>query len=368
MKLLLNLSTLGPRPTGLGVYATRCAVAASKALQCGVVGTASPSASAPLVTQSPADVALGGGRFAAARRWAWARRVSPGQAFLVYSPTHHGLPRAASDGHGQILTVHDLIALRYPKQHPLQALYFRTVLRRQLSQCRAVFTVSQTSRTDLHEHFGLPLDRIHVVPNGVDTTVFTPAPAGAAREPFLLMVGAAYRHKNVQEVLTMSGLWRHRYSLKIASCRGGYRQQLQRQVAELQLGDRVEFLDYVSQPQLVELYRRCSALLYPSLWEGFGIPPLEAMACGAPVIASDIPVHREVLGSHAQLVRLGDESAWGAAFDTLSTAAPAPAGHMDQQRETSPIRRFSWDGSAGALIRSLCEVEPRLELCADREP
>lgn len=363
MQLLMNLSMVGQRPTGLGHYAQRCAQAASQSLDCELVAPAGWDGLAPVLHESPANITLGAGRLAALRRWAFARGLPQRANRLVYSPTHHGLPGAAGDTNGQVLTVHDLIALRHPRQHPVQSLYFRTVLPRALARCSAVFTVSETSRIDLHEHYGLPLSRLHVVPNGVDTAVFKPADPALPREPFLLMVGAAYAHKNVDEVLDRAALWRHRHTLTVVSCRGAYKQSLQRRVAALGLQDRVVFRDYVSQAALVGLYQRCSALLYPSRWEGFGIPPLEAMACGAPVIASDIAVHREVLGSHARLVRLGDEDAWAAALASLpgpgSTGPVLPAGSSDDA--SSPVRRYTWARSAALLVQHLCAVEPRLQ-------
>ncbi|WP_157269980.1 glycosyltransferase family 4 protein [Azohydromonas aeria] len=354
MKLLMNLSTLGPQPTGLGVYAQHCAQAACRAFEAEVVAPPSYHGGGVVVAHSPADIVLGASRGAAWRRWRWSRRWDArhtrGAERLVYSPTHHGL----GQGKGQVLTLHDLIALRFPRQHPAQYLYFRHVLPRQLRRCRGVVTVSQTSRNDIHEAYGVPLESIHVVPNGVDRTVFRPPPPGTAREPFLLAVGAAYPHKNLEQVLRAAPAWSSRYRLLIASCRGAYREQLEREVRAAGLQERVSFLGYLGIGELVRLYQTCRAFVYPSLWEGFGIPPLEAMACGAPVIASDIPAHREVLGSAATLVPLDDDDAWAAAFDALQQP-PAPVAV-----EPGPARRFSWEHSAQRLVAALTALEPRL--------
>ena len=352
MKLLMNLSTLGARPTGLGVYAARCARAACEAFDVELVAPDSYAGPGHVVLRSPSDIVLGAGRTAAVRRWMWARRFAAPAKRMLYSPTHQGFPSVDA----QILTIHDLISLRFPKTYPLQSAYFRHVLPRHLKRCRAVFTVSQTSRADIHEHYGYPLEDIHVVPNGVDRRVFRPAAADTPREDFLLMVGASFSHKNVHEVLAHAALWRARYSLVVASCRGEYRRHLEELVRQQGLEARVRFIDYVEPDELVRLYQRCAAFIYASKWEGFGIPPLEALACGARVIASDIPVHREVLGRSASLVRLGDAASWEAAFADLAADAP----RLLAPGETPPEEKYTWAQSAAALVAAFEAVEPGL--------
>jgi glycosyltransferase involved in cell wall biosynthesis len=286
----------------------------------------------------------------------------------MYSPTHHVLRR----GEAQVLTIHDLIALRFPLQHKVQYLYFRHVLPRELARCRAVFTVSETTRQDIHDTYRVPLDRIRVVPNGVDRTLFRPDALGATRggagEPYLLVVGASFAHKNIEELLAHAHCWRERYRLVIVSSRGHYRQVLEQAVTSARLCDRVRFIDYAAQADLIRLYQRCAAFVYPSRWEGFGIPPLEAMACGAPVIVSDIPAHREVLGDHATFVRLGDAADWERAFSALERASEKPIAQGSLgHHATSPLDRFTWERSAERLVEHLLETEPRLHQRA-RQP
>ena len=171
------------------------------------------------------------------------------------------------------------------------------------------------------------------------------------------MVGARYSHKNVDEVLDQSKLWSSHFSLLVTSCGGDYKTRLLRKAALLGISERVEFRDYVSRDELIKLYQSCSALVYPSKWEGFGIPPLEALACGSPVIASDIPVHREVLGDAAFFVKLGDTSSWARAFEAVQSI-----GEVAEKLNCAHgvLRRFTWDKTFDALERSLLKVEPRL--------
>jgi len=353
MQLLINLSVLGPQPTGLGVYAAHCAAAATASYPAKVVAPPSYQGAGQIIARSPQNIVLGAGKAAAIRRWLWSNKFDLPRNHLVYCPTHHGFP----DGTNQILTIHDLIALRFPEQHPTQHFFFRHLLPRRLKKTKAVFTVSEVTRQDLHDTYKYPLDDIHVVPNGVSTEVFKPAVDDAPRQPFLLIVGAAYPHKNVEELLKFAHLWKDKYRLLIASCRGKYRAHLEQSVAQAGLQQRVEFLAYVSTEELVRLYQTCAAFVYPSKWEGFGIPPLEAMACGAPVIASDIAPHREVLGEHAHLIKLGDEAAWAGALARIAQSEPRPT-----PGTISPIQRFTWAESARLLVSSLKQVEPKLQL------
>lgn len=344
---------LGPKPTGLGVYSENCARGISTRFDCGLIaGTGALPAGKVLVT-APDSVAIGSGKLAAIKRQLWMRSLSFGNDKLVYSPTHHGLPNLD----GQIVTIHDLICLRFPMQHKPQYLFFRFGLPRLLKKCRAVFTVSETTRQDVAKTYGFPLDRIFVVPNGVDASAFSPDASAKPKDPFLLMVGARYSHKNVDEVLDVARLWSKDYRLVVTSCSGEYKAALLKKVAEMGLGGRVEFKDYLSRAELIRLYQGCSALVYPSKWEGFGIPPLEALACGGPVIASDIPVHREVLGDAAFFVRLGDATSWATALNAIKSTSEVAT----KLSAAGPLlSRFTWGHSVDALARSLLAVEPRL--------
>lgn len=333
----------------MGVYASRCAQAVAAAFDCEVVAAEGASARGNIVLRAPIAHTLGAGRGAAFKRWAWSQRQRRFSGRLLYSPTHHSLPRADS----QIITIHDLIALRFRRQHPLQYLYYRYRLPLELSRCAAVFTVSETSRQDIHAHFGLPLDRIRIVPNGVDRGIFHPAPE-KSRQPFLLVVGASYSHKNVHELIANAETWSKRYELVVASCRGAYRETLESLVNAAGLQARVRLIEYVPLAELVHLYQTCAALVSPSRWEGFGIPPVEALACGAPVIVSDIPAHREVLGSRATFVRLGNSADWGRAFEALGESDPGT------QIDQLPPDAFRWEDSGCALVSALLATEPCL--------
>lgn len=354
MQLVLNLSMLSARPTGLGVYSEHCASALVDRFHVGLIAGGNHTPSGDILYQAPPSIAIGGGKLAAIRRQLWMRSLSLGPDQLLYSPTHHG----ASGVRDQIITIHDLICLRHPWQHKPQYLFFKYGLPLLLKKCRAVFAVSETTRQDIADTYGYPLERILVVPNGVDTTAFAARATTAPQaDPYLLMVGARYPHKNVDEVIRMAPLWAERYRLVVTSCSPAYKERLQAALAAQNLQGRVDFLDYVERDQLLALYQGSAALIYPSKWEGFGIPPLESLACGVPVIASDIPVHREVLNGAAFFVELGNGASWQHAFAALADPAQRAA---KLAHAANVLHRYTWQNSAAILQKNLLEIEPRL--------
>lgn len=343
---------MGDKPTGLGIYAANCCANLPEKFDAKLIANKSTFPSLKIAYESPDDLTIGSGKLSALKRNIWLRRLKLRKNHLVYTPTHHGL----SSHDDQIITIHDLICLRHPTQHIPQFLYFRFVLPQLLKKCRAVFTVSETSKIDINNQYNYPLKDIYVIPNGVDTKRFT-ASSAPQREDFLLVVGARYPHKNLIEVLEQSSLWKDKYKLLVTSCSGKYRKAINAKINHLGLADNVIFYDYVSNEQLVELYQNCKALIYVSKWEGFGIPPLEALSCGARVIASDIPVLRETLDGAVEFITLGDKASWEAAFANINTAlCPEQKKMIDNL-----LVKYTWQNAEKKLYDALLNVEPSLK-------
>ncbi|WP_431272462.1 glycosyltransferase [Dankookia sp. P2] len=142
------------------------------------------------------------------------------------------------------------------------------------------------------------------------------------------------------ELIAHHRLWSGRYRLKIVSTKARYGVAIRAAVAEAGLTERVDFLDDLPEEALIDLYRHCAAVVYPSLMEGFGRPALEAMAVERPVILSDIPVHREIFGAAAILITPGSPASWEAAFRRLEEA-PEVARLIAAGRPI--VKRFGWD-------------------------
>jgi GT2 family glycosyltransferase len=232
----------------------------------------------------------------------------------VLSTTHHVLPFRRR----QIATVHDLRPYYEPDSW-LQGFYFQHMLPRLLRRCDGLLTVSESSKSEIVSVYRIDAEKVHVVPNSVDVRRFeTRATSGdTVGPPYLLMVGASWKHKNAAELLSLHSLWAPHFRLKLLAGEGQYRTHLMSLTLMLELEDIVDFPVAVSYEELIDLYHGCAALVYPSRMEGFGLPPVEAMACGKPVLVSDIPVFRELFAEVPLYVRLGDAESWRQAFATL---------------------------------------------------
>jgi glycosyltransferase involved in cell wall biosynthesis len=236
----------------------------------------------------------------------------PGERIL--SSTHHAVPFRKQ----QIITIHDLRPYFYPDSW-LQKLNFRWFLPQSLKRCSGVLTVSNVSKQLIVSTYGVSPANIHVVPPQVDSEFFTPKDFQSVPEQaqYLLCVGSSWKHKNIDELLRMHAHWSDGYKLKIVAGTGQYLEALKTMAISLKIESKIDFLSNLTRTELRSLYQGCAALVYPSLMEGFGLPPLEAMAAGRPTIVSDIPLFREVYGEAPIYVRLGETESWQQAFCQL---------------------------------------------------
>lgn len=232
----------------------------------------------------------------------------------VVSTTHHGLPLLGN----QVITIHDIRPYYYPDSM-MQKVYFHYLLPRVLKRCKQVLTVSKTVRCMIMECYDYAIENIHVIYNSIDQHEFVVSTND--KKPFLLAVGASWKHKNIHTLLDAHDFWQKNYRLIIVCGRTEYADFLQQRINFLGLQDSIELRHELSFSDLKSLYASASALVYPSVDEGFGIPPIEAMASGTPVIVSDIPVFHEVLGRSAIYVSPDDLSSWESAFNILETNA-----------------------------------------------
>jgi len=221
-----------------------------------------------------------------------------GRGTILLFSSHHA-PVWRTNRH--VVIINDLIALRFPDQSSAQTWYYRRVLPRVVRAATRVVTLSHAVQTELAAAYPeTTAARATVIP-AYSIRLGEAPTAGqgmAARRERgrLAFVGAGYRHKNLG--LLLAALQREEcrsLSVTVTSCR----RELWPELAALEAAGRVRIQDYVSPAELGELYGSALALVYPSLAEGQGLPPLEAMAAGCPVICADIPVLRETCGDAA---------------------------------------------------------------------
>lgn len=213
---------------------------------------------------------------------------------------------------------------------------------------RHVVTVSECSRGDIARDFGLPAERLTLVHNGVDTEVFAPD-AGVARKPLQLMATASADQplKGLAVLLkAFAALLPAHPGLRLLVVGkprpGGDSEKL---IARLELGAHIDFVSGISTAELVRLYRESTLVVVPSLYEGFGLPASEAMACGAPVVSSDGGALPEVVGDAGVLVPAGDETALAGAIAAL-LADPARRTELGQRARARMSTLFCWRRAA----------------------
>jgi glycosyltransferase involved in cell wall biosynthesis len=213
----------------------------------------------------------------------------------------HSLPLACPTP--AVVTVHDLSFERYPAMMGLRdRLIFQTVVPHSARRAARVLAVSELTKRDLIELYGIPEEKIVVTPNGVDPA-FTPDGPSPNGEPYALFVGALQPRKDARlaiEALALLGDGAPR--LIVAGKDRGGRADAERAAEQNGLSSRVEFRGHVPQEALASLYRGAACLVFPSRYEGFGLPVLEAMASGTPVVATTAGALPEVAGGAAILV------------------------------------------------------------------
>ena len=229
---------------------------------------------------------------------------------LVHIP-HYVLPVALLQP--AVVTVHDVIQLFYPprKRPAMAQLYLRVMLRSTLRRARRVITVSRASRRDLVHLFGAEAAQLDVVPSGVDQRLVTRPSVEVVDDlkerydlspPLVLVVANDKPHKNLDFVLRAyhAARLRHRIPGQLVMVGGGER--LRDRASQLGLEDRVRILGRIPTPDLHAVYHTAAVLLHVSLYEGFGLPVVEAMAAGLPVITSNLGAMRELGEGAARLV------------------------------------------------------------------
>ncbi len=272
-----------------------------------------------------------------------------------------------------IATVHDLCFLTHPDTFTRRMrTYFRVFLPLSVRRARVVLTVSVASKHALMKLLHVPGTKIRVVSNGVGEEfrpIRDPHALAAVRErhglpeSFILYVGTLQPRKNVLTLIrACQRLWatnRIGEKLVIVGKRGWLSERLFEFVNAAGLRDRVVFAGYLPREDLPVLYSAASLFVYPSLCEGFGLPPLEAMACGTPVVASNVASLAEVLGAAARLIDPVDAEVMAATIREI--LADRRLRETLRDRGLERAKGYRWDEAARQTLGVYKEV-------ADRSP
>jgi glycosyltransferase involved in cell wall biosynthesis len=257
------------------------------------------------------------------------------------------------------VTIHDLAFIHFPAILDADARRFYGQVRAAAHDADAVITVSEATRADIVALLDLPPERVAVVYEAADPR-FVPAPVPADETrlvgetplragAFLLFMSTVEPRKNLETLLRALRVCRDRrpgvaYELAVAGARGWLDAPIFALARELALGDAVRFLGQVGPDDQLWLYNACRLYLNPSLYEGFGLPALEALACGAPSLVADSSSLPEVMGDAARLLPVRDVAAWADAIEALwhDDAARADLARSGPGRAA----QFSWRRAA----------------------
>lgn len=282
----------------------------------------------------------------------WEQAVLPVRARrfeLIYSPAN--LAPASSDR--SAVVIHDLAALRHPDAYSRgYVAYQRRMLPLIVRRARLVITVSEFSKRELVELLGVAPERIRVIPEGVDERFAQPAdPALAAKRygligPYVLAVGTVSERKNLGVLERAATTLRDRgIELVLAGSDRGYLRASPVSIRRL---------GYVAEEDLPALYAGARAVAIPSLYEGFGLPCLEAMACGAPVVAADTGALPETAGDAAVLVDPHDPEAFSSALIAAACEEETRARLIAAGRRRAAA--FPWSRTAALTDEALGEL------------
>ncbi|UCH42709.1 MAG: glycosyltransferase family 4 protein [Dehalococcoidales bacterium] len=270
---------------------------------------------------------------------------------IVHLPNQNFARYAMYSRNPFIVTVHDMIrfCFGFDQETVTEKLMLKLDMRC-IRRASHIITVSQRTKKDLIEHLRIPEAKISVIHNGIDHSVLRPGAVRAMEKPYILYVGSERPRKNLTRLVEAFALLKKEFpGLKLVKVgepgrSREYRRSLMMKLDSLGITGDVIFTDHASEQELAAYYSSAVLLAYPSLYEGFGLPPLEAMACGCPVVASKVASLPEVVGDAGILIDPYDVDELARAMREVITD--------DRLREDMVARglkqasRFSWEKTA----------------------
>jgi glycosyltransferase involved in cell wall biosynthesis len=291
-------------------------------------------------------------RFSArALQAAWLRTDWPPVEWLsgrvdVFHGTNFVLPPTGRAG--GVVTVHDLAYDRHADTVTPASLRYRTLVPRALYRGVICVTPSRTVAGEVRDRYSLDPDRVVPTPLGVAPFWYGPhEPVPDLPAEYLVFVGSREPRKNLPVLLDALRLLPDAPPLVLVGPRGWG--------ADVD-PSRVTALGYLDGPRLARVVAGASAFVFPSRYEGFGLPPLEALAAGTPVVASDLPVLREVLGDRATYAPAGDAEALAAAI--AATLSAGDGGVAGRARRAAHAAAYTWERCARATLAAYALASP----------
>jgi len=271
----------------------------------------------------------------------------------IWHSTYYSLPE---NWRGfSVVTVHDMVFERFADMYSSQpAARFREQMRRCITEADVVICVSNTTREEIRHFYGREPRSVFVIAHACSENFrlmesSDNIPTLPTDKPFLLYVGSRAVYKSFDTVLKAYSMWSRRNDCDLIVAGPWWKMDEEQKLSELQIMDRVHLMTGVTDEVLCYLYNKAAAFVYPSLYEGFGIPLLEAMACGCPIVASRIPSTLEVAEQCPVYFEPGDVDDLIRAFE----AVLSEGAHSRRVKDgLEKVKEYSWDRAAVQTIEA----------------
>jgi len=368
-KLIFNATILNDKQTGLGIYTKNILF---RLLESGIIDTIicdvndyTTNNIIGKVNCKVVPLELSRGRLSALKRnYKFNNFINNNynkNDILVYSPTQH---LVMNNNLNQIVTIHDLMPLLYPKGRAHQYFYYKVLIPKYIRKVNKVITVSENTKKDIVKFYDVDKEKVKVIYNGYDMNdKFTKQESRNYIfnkyniEGYFFMVGIHYRYKNLHTVIEAYSKIYKEINLKLViagNSKVEYGRELVSLVDRLGLNEHVIFLGYVNDDEKEMLYKASNALIYPSLYEGFGLPVLEAMYNETPVLCSNTSSLPEVVSTAAILFNPLDEVDIINAMRTIISNKEVSTKYINAGLEN--IKKFSWDKTAEEVKQIIIEL------------
>ena len=289
---------------------------------------------------------------------AWRFGFPPIESFTGSLDIYHGTNcfSAPTRNARRVVTVHDLTPILFPQWHTREVQGYAAELRRTIHQQDLIIADSEATRQDLESYLGVHQSRIRVIPLAAashfqpvsEMAIVEVLARHAIRRPYVLHTGTLEPRKNLVRLLEAFARATQDHDLVLVGTKGWLSTDIHETINRLQITNRVRITGYVPSSDLPAIYAGASAFCYPSRYEGFGLPPLEAMACGAPVITSAISSLPEVVGDAALLIDPFE-------IDSIQEALQRLLGDEQLRRSLRQqgferAQQFSWERTARETV------------------
>lgn len=254
----------------------------------------------------------------------------------------------------QFVTHHDITYVRYPESFSLSfRIWYKLLIPQILKHSKGLITVSNFSKREISQYYKYSLDKIHVISNAVNQE-FANIKSNLieidnnSSNKYLLAVSSNNYHKNFKRLIEAFSLLPKEIDIKLLIV-GNYNSNSFSHIKLSNLDDRIRFLGRVSDSELIKLYQSAEAFVFPSLYEGFGIPPLEAQACGCPVLAAKTASIPEVLGDSSLFFDPTDIQSINLAIIKILRTPGLKSELKEKGMEN--LKKYSWKSSAEKIIK-----------------